>query len=209
MALQFYVTYIIECRNQAYYVGAARYLHYRIQEHSGARPSNRKSKYVSKKGFKRLVYFEFLPNKDAAYRREGEIKHWHDDPIMIRAYKEYLVSNFPQWKLEEYDRTQTNQELRSRILLNIGNGRDNFQPLKPIAWVSQYKPLSLTERHKRFVNSSGKTYRGIRKATKGKRYRSTHCYLCAGHLDSDTDVECVECGWLLCRCGACGCGFCE
>jgi hypothetical protein len=40
-----------------------------------------------------------------------------------------------------------------------------------------------------------------------KRHRHTHCFDCKKHLDSDLDIKCTNCGWLLCRCGACGCTY--
>jgi len=36
--------------------------------------------------------------------------------------------------------------------------------------------------------------------------RSTWCWACKQPLDSRHDLEHVECGWLVCSCGACGCG---
>lgn len=47
---------------------------------------------------------------------------------------------------------------------------------------------------------------GVRPAT-NRRRRLTHCYNCKTTLDSSIDVECNECGWLVCDCGACGCGY--
>jgi hypothetical protein len=35
----------------------------------------------------------------------------------------------------------------------------------------------------------------------------THCYRCRHHLDSLAEQPCAECGWLRCRCGACGCSY--
>ncbi len=40
----------------------------------------------------------------------------------------------------------------------------------------------------------------------GKR-RETHCWSCKSHLDSKDDLACVVYRWLLCECGACGCGY--
>lgn len=65
----------------------------------------------------------------------------------------------------------------------------------------------LAERHMRLVLKSGKEYRGLSRPTGGWRRRVTHCYACQSHLDNSTDVECVSCGWILCPCGACGCGY--
>lgn len=39
------------------------------------------------------------------------------------------------------------------------------------------------------------------------RFRETHCYNCKGHLSSTSHLMCADCGWLVCTCGACGCGY--
>ena len=33
--------------------------------------------------------------------------------------------------------------------------------------------------------------------------RSTHCHESGTDLDSESNQECVACGWLVCGCGAC------
>lgn len=40
-----------------------------------------------------------------------------------------------------------------------------------------------------------------------KKHRQTHCFDCKKYLDSDLDIKCTQCGWLLCKCGACGCTY--
>lgn len=37
--------------------------------------------------------------------------------------------------------------------------------------------------------------------------RVTHCYACKRHLDNQTFLECSACNWIICNCGACGCGY--
>lgn len=39
------------------------------------------------------------------------------------------------------------------------------------------------------------------------RHRLTHCWKCQGTLDSHNDFECIRCHWMICQCGACGCGY--
>lgn len=68
--------------------------------------------------------------------------------------------------------------------------------------------LSIAERHREHLQRLGKGYLGLRKPTpKPQNIRVTHCYSCKGKLDNMIDMECVACGWILCRCGACGCGY--
>ena len=40
-----------------------------------------------------------------------------------------------------------------------------------------------------------------------KDRRITHCYRCQDDLDSFNNLSCEKCKWILCPCGACGCGF--
>jgi hypothetical protein len=40
-----------------------------------------------------------------------------------------------------------------------------------------------------------------------RKVRVTHCYSCHHSLDSRKTEKCTKCGWILCNCGACGCGF--
>jgi hypothetical protein len=63
------------------------------------------------------------------------------------------------------------------------------------------------ERHKLHLERLGKPYLGTRAAMCAPLHRVTHCYACKGKLDNAIDVECVACGWILCSCGACGCGY--
>jgi hypothetical protein len=68
--------------------------------------------------------------------------------------------------------------------------------------------LTPAERHKERLENLGKEYRGVRPATQNPlKRRITHCYTCKMPLDNSIDIECVSCGWILCVCGACGCGY--
>lgn len=39
-----------------------------------------------------------------------------------------------------------------------------------------------------------------------KQHRVTKCWYCHSHLETGVYMECSMCGWLVCSCGACGCG---
>lgn len=64
----------------------------------------------------------------------------------------------------------------------------------------------IIERHKKHLSVRKLPYQGIRESVK-KGHRKTHCYLCKKKLDNLVDLECAACGWIICRCGACGCGY--
>ena len=40
-----------------------------------------------------------------------------------------------------------------------------------------------------------------------RQHRITHCYACKSHLDSEVFLQCSACQWIICNCGACGCGY--
>ncbi|MBW3565480.1 MAG: DUF3553 domain-containing protein [Acidobacteria bacterium] len=60
--------------------------------------------------------------------------------------------------------------------------------------------------HREFLENQGKAYKGTRSAGKN-RHRITHCYSCKSRLDNSVDLECISCSWIICWCGACGCGY--
>ena len=66
---------------------------------------------------------------------------------------------------------------------------------------------TLVERHQEALKATGGTYLGVRKQTAPRDRRVTHCYSCREHLDNSIDIECAACGWILCLCSACGCGY--
>ena len=66
---------------------------------------------------------------------------------------------------------------------------------------------TLVERHQTALEASGHTYLGVRASSASHSRRITHCYACKQHLDNTIDIECVACGWILCLCSACGCGY--
>ena len=70
--------------------------------------------------------------------------------------------------------------------------------------------LSLEDCHKINLARNGCEWKGVRKVdmtATGRRHRVTKCWDCKEHLDNAIDLECVACGWILCQCGACGCGY--
>jgi hypothetical protein len=63
----------------------------------------------------------------------------------------------------------------------------------------------LERKHKEFLKSRGLTAHMVKMDHIHRRV--THCYCCAAPLDSERDWGCSVCRWILCGCGACGCGY--
>jgi hypothetical protein len=99
----------------------------------------------------------------------------------------------------------------------------NLLQSKYSAWLQFYssklkklkdkKPFSFTEmkmqaemEHKKKLQRLGLPFKGINFDTK-RPPRATHCWDCKDTLDSSMDLECKACNWILCKCGACGCGY--
>tara|TARA_R100000750_G_C2342985_1_gene94995 strand:+ start:17 stop:616 length:600 start_codon:yes stop_codon:yes gene_type:complete len=61
--------------------------------------------------------------------------------------------------------------------------------------------------HRDFISKIGKIYYGTSKSIQVKNHRVTNCYSCQKKLDSSIDLECNACKWIICTCGACGCGW--
>lgn len=69
----------------------------------------------------------------------------------------------------------------------------------------QRERQSIVAAHEAFLHRRGLPNRGTRLGL-GHR-RIAICYNCRQHLDNAVDVECVECRWIVCACGACGCAY--
>ena len=64
---------------------------------------------------------------------------------------------------------------------------------------------SAVVRHRLKLQAMGKEYSGIRYSS-NKTRRETNCWSCKSPITSENLPECITCGWILCSCGACGCG---
>ncbi len=71
--------------------------------------------------------------------------------------------------------------------------------------VAALKRHEIESRHRQRLEAAGFPYKGVRQRTSQLRW--THCYSCKSRLTSATELECASCGWILCKCGACGCGY--
>lgn len=60
--------------------------------------------------------------------------------------------------------------------------------------------------HKLRIKGLGLEYKGI-KENSNKRHRTANCYSCNAYLENSIQLECNICYWMLCACGACGCGY--
>ena len=78
-----------------------------------------------------------------------------------------------------------------------------------IALMDAIPRYSLANRHRVHVQASGVKYHGVRtpeENERNRRHRRAKCWNCARRLDNYQEFEFKTCNWILCKCGACGCG---
>lgn len=61
--------------------------------------------------------------------------------------------------------------------------------------------------HEKLLKEENILYKGAKNSSTTKEHRITHCFRCKNDLETDIDMECIACGWLICVCGACGCTY--
>ena len=67
--------------------------------------------------------------------------------------------------------------------------------------------IELERKHRVHLQKYGLSSAGTRKTEATGLARFTHCWSCKQNIDSFSFLECALCGWILCNCGACGCGL--
>jgi hypothetical protein len=90
-------------------------------------------------------------------------------------------------------------------LLNSYNEFKANNGMKVIA-DGHYTPAQTEAKHAKHLERMGLKNQGVRKSKRPKVHRTTHCWSCKERLDNNHDLECSGCGWIICECGACGCG---
>lgn len=76
------------------------------------------------------------------------------------------------------------------------------------AMLDEAQKVRTQQRHQAFISSLGARYDGVSSVpSTNKKHRVTHCYNCKANLNNDVDIECNVCRWIICACGACGCGY--
>lgn len=137
----------------------------------------------------------------------------HDDPAMIYLYH-----------VNRGTITECGKDQIRKILSTVKDSARNIAVEKYSEWYGTHgngfvesdrsrKQLEIQrrredalERHQEYLRKFGKQYSGIAESA-GRKHRTTHCYSCKEELDSALRIECNSCSWLICHCGACGCGY--
>ena len=120
-------------------------------------------------------------------------KDW-DEPNFIYAPK--YLKNLSETASIEFEMLKVKVEERLRTLLEEQSKAD-----------LEKKQLDAIENHQNFLKGKGLPYRGVLAGNHNKKHRLTHCYACKDSLDSEINSLCAACRWIICECGACGCGY--
>ena len=104
------------------------------------------------------------------------------------------IAAYEKWYVENGSTFLTKDESRRRKAILERNAKEEARRQEVIA------------RHNAYIEEHGKRYMGVSETSK-RSHRVTHCYACKNHLDSELNIECQSCNWLICYCGACGCGY--
>lgn len=108
---------------------------------------------------------------------------------------------------QETLKLETTADVSDSDFVKLVTAYNEFKALlgKPLK-ASTHRPGTIEDRHRRFLREMGLPDNGIRQATVRQQHRIARCWSCTGELDNSIDVECATCGWIICDCGACGCG---
>jgi hypothetical protein len=99
-----------------------------------------------------------------------------------------------------------------KVLFHSEPGPTREHVLKDLRSIVEENPAIIHEeflgRHKSYLTSIGIKADGeLTKKSAQHRHRQSHCWACHHPVDNMYQLECSFCGWIICTCGACGCGY--
>lgn len=127
--------------------------------------------------------------------------------ITPRRYPKCGTPYFARYMLEEHNRLLAARTERERFVKRFAREFvvPQYTAEAEIAQLTEEYQLFVEAKHREFLAKNGMPYLGTQPTTEGAR--ATHCYACKVELYSVLYKECRACGWLICSCGACGCGY--
>lgn len=141
------------------------------------------------------------------------------DHLLIRrgVIRVHVDGNKFQWSGEGInrfpygaDRLKSDLTEHFRYLVQLDKLIDSIDPSQPVedAWalVMDAARRELVIRFDAMREKLGLEKAILMESSKTK-HRVTHCYSCKKPLESGLFFECASCHWLVCGCGACGCGY--
>lgn len=126
-----------------------------------------------------------------------------DPPVYPKCQTPYFASHM----LKEHNRLVEKGLQEARTAEEFARDfrtPDSSAEAEVVALTAAYHSI-VENNHQKFLLDHGKPDFGTQST--GRRPRETHCYSCKNYLDNDLYKECRACGWIICFCGACGCGY--
>jgi hypothetical protein len=143
--------------------------------------------------------FGYVPGRDLMRQFEPNQKD-NAHPV-IGKEKDAAICKYMAWK-KEYSESFIEEVIERQEI----SKQKAIQKHKEQKAIQKHKEQKAIQKHKEHLIEIGKPYSGVNLKTT-KLHRVTHCYSCKKKLDSHFHIECNACGWLICECGACGCGY--
>jgi hypothetical protein len=90
---------------------------------------------------------------------------------------------------------------------------EEFLRTEPLRLAEEHQRISAAEERTRAAHRQHLAALGIDPTSVDSRpvaprqHRVTNCFSCKRLLDSKVFLECSACHWIICGCGACGCGY--
>ena len=130
----------------------------------------------------------------------------HCRRIFINEIKTLLSFNETEKAKSLYYSESFDEKWKALFLSNLGGVLESLV-INDRQKEEDRKIKEVKVRHQEFLNSLGVNYLGIISIDTTGKHRATHCYNCKENLDNNINIECNACHWIICECGACGCGY--
>ncbi len=135
----------------------------------------------------------------------------NDESVLLYVLEQNDVKKYIASEIRPMLRKETNSEHMDKLSKKYRSWKQFYSSrLKNLV---KEKPFSYQEakdnaeaEHRKKLEKLGLPYKGIN-VNSTKSHRSTNCYDCKANIDNAINLECKACGWILCECGACGCGY--
>lgn len=124
----------------------------------------------------------------------------------ISTYYRWKIEHAKEFVLQETSEIENrNSELIKKEIERKKQVEEQVELIR-LKTAEKYKE-HVIEKHKTQLQKIGVEYKGVKISNEKKPRRTTHCYACKSNLDNYFDIECQVCKWIICDCGACGCGY--
>ena len=129
----------------------------------------------------------------------------YDPGIQIRDAPHVFIWSRETKSIGKYDPSMLRKHIRR--LTDKGQWQDLYEDY--MEWKSSNTGILDKWRREQqsYYTERSKIERRFEERLEERDRRVTNCHSCGKTLDNGIELECEACGWILCDCGACGCGF--